>query len=122
MYISNLMMSKRGVAHSSKSEKLAKVLVHPGKVIASLDQYQREIVGMRRAFENENTLEISYEEFFEENQKSADKILSFLQVDRRSVEAPALKKIGSATIKDMVENYSDLQKALSGTIHERFIQ
>lgn len=121
MYISNHMMAKRGIAHTSSEDFVNKIDISPRKALRAMAKIQRNISNMRKQFQSEEVLEISYEEFFKQHDTCAPRIWAFLGVDGRNVESPTLKKISSDRVEEKVKNYTELANALSHTPYARFL-
>ncbi|MFV8819492.1 sulfotransferase [Haliea sp. E17] len=121
MYISNLMMVKRGIAHTSSKQLVDKIHISPKKACRAMAKMEHNASKMRDQFESEKVLEITYEEFFKQHESCASRIWSFLGVDAQNVTSPSLKKISSHRVDEKVKNYKELADALSGTPYERFL-
>ena len=119
MHISRLLLSKRGVSHSTARVKNVKVFINPNTILKCLNQIVRTQEKIKNLFPNNLYLEITYETFF--NNPYYDSIWNFLGVERCQVEAPSLIKVTPDSIKEIVENYDAITKVLRNTPYELFL-
>lgn len=122
IYLSRLLLRKRGFAHSSVKVKAVKVFVNPKTIVAYLERIDRVQENIKNLFPNNPYLEIKYEDFFSNNLETSERIWEFLGVRKYRIPAPSLKKVNYNYVEEIIGNYDKIVNALKNTPYESFLE
>jgi len=122
MYLSRLLMKKRGFAHSSKTEGAQKVIVDSHQLLKCLNQNIRITDKIKKIFPSNPILEISYEDFFNKHSETSKRMQKFLCVKQMDVPVPSLKKVSPDFVRDIISNYDEVENVLKKTKFKHFLE
>ncbi len=120
--VSHFTAKKRGLAHATS--KVAKVTLHlpPRELMASLARREREVERYRALFREQPYCEISYESFLARKDEEARRLLDFLGIDRYSPLTSRLVKQNPDSLREILENYDEIARALRGTSFAAYLE
>ncbi len=121
VYISRLLMKKRGVSHSTSRIKDEKVFVNPNTIVSKLNQIVKISELMKKNFTYNPYLEITYEDFFNNYTKTSETILDFLGIENCQISMPSLRKTSLNSVKGIIENYEAVVSSLENTLYKGFV-
>ncbi len=119
--LSSILMKKRNVAHSVENIEARKVHVDPESLVKQLKKQEKDTLKLNSLFPSNQTMNITYEELFADNDYLFRNILSFIEVSSDNIKKPALKKISPAEIKDIISNYDEVRKVLENRGYEEYL-
>ncbi len=97
-----------------KEENLKKVVVNCKKILSEMDSYSTEIKILSKRLRGQKRIIIYYEDLCKNKNKELGKIQKFLGVSVEKLSSNLIKQ-NPFLIKEMVENYDELEKTLRGT-------
>ena len=112
---------KRGVSHSDQKQAQVTTPLNPSKLKRRLLFLSRDIERCRSAFESTDSIEVTYENFVAQREVEAARVIEFLGVDPFEGLDCSLKKLTSDSLADVIENYDEVSRALTGTPYEKFL-
>ena len=120
-YLSSILLKKRKVAHSVKSQKAIKVHVNPESLIKRLNKQENDNSKLNSLFTNNRAMKITYEELFGDNESLFSDILDFIGVASDDIKKPDLKKINPSDIKNIISNYDEIKKVLENHGYYKYL-
>ena len=117
-HISRLSASSRSVYHSDKVIRSAKINVPITDLIKNLEKINQDNRRWESLFANTgNYLQVSYESFVKNRTDETEKMCSFLDVEFQQIQS-SLVKLNPDSLKDIIENYQQVESQLSGSEFE----
>jgi len=108
--------------NSNMSIKPIKVTLDPKKLIKEIKEILSDVEKHRKKYAQlPFYLEIKYEDFFQNKEKNTKKILEFLNVKYIFPLEESLKKINPDSLKELIENYTEVVNHLKGTPYEKYL-
>jgi LPS sulfotransferase NodH len=112
---------KRKLHHATQKVPLVKVHLNPRKLVRNLRRRTRLIEKYRSLFADKPYLEVSYESFVASQDAETRRILQFLDVDGSMSLETDLVKLNPDSVRDIIENYEQVARALRGAALERYL-
>jgi hypothetical protein len=100
-------MELPGKQGSKKS--ISKIKFNPSLFERSEKIYKQRIIDFRKRFENEDILEVYYEDMVKDWEGVLKKTLSFLETPFESLQPTTIKQ-SPESLSDIFENYEDINK------------
>lgn len=118
--VSRVSAISRGLYHSNEKVDVGKIQLPLRGLLKKLDSLEKEIQDWRSLASENPYLAISYESFNADRDNQLDRARKFLGVGDTPMSSP-LRKLNPDNLVDVVENYEELVRALSGTRHEKYL-
>lgn len=112
---------KRGLSHSTAKVKLVTVRLSPFKLKLQLTRLSQQIEKFRKMVENSRHIEVTYEALVANREAEINRIFDFLKVDPCGHLTTNLVKLNPNSLEEIIENYADIKRTLSGTRFEKFL-
>lgn len=119
--VSRISAKTRKLYHITKPVNVDKIHVPIHSLLSSLDLIAEEVSDWKQFAVNNPYMELSYESFVADREKELENALTFLGVEYLSLDC-RLKKINPDDLSQVIENYSEVERTLAGTSHEKFLE
>jgi len=120
--VSHFTAKKRGFAHATSQVAKVTLRLPPEELLALLVQREREIDRYRALFQDRPCCEVSYESFLARKEEETRRLLAFLGISRYAPLTSRLVKQNPDSLRDILENYDEIARALRGTPFEKYIE
>ncbi|TCK19460.1 sulfotransferase domain-containing protein [Thiogranum longum] len=122
-YISTITAPLHKMHHPRTGDtiKIVTIRLDPAETLAQLEKRAGQIQRMRNIFSSAPYLEVSYENFSADREKESERILPFLGLHNESPLHSDLVKINPDSLRDIIENYSEIEDALKNTAFEHLL-
>jgi hypothetical protein len=119
--VSHFTAKKRGFAHATSQVARVTLRLPPAGLRAHLEKREREIDRYRALFRDRPCCEVSYESFLARKEEETRRLLGFLGIPRYAPLTSRLVKQNPDSLRDILENYDEIARALRGTPFERHL-
>jgi Sulfotransferase family len=119
--VSRISARSRKLYHSIEDIEVDKVYLPPRRLLKSLAQILDESERWKHLAAENPYLKISYESFLDDRDQVLKSMLNFLGVEYATSMSSDLKKINSDNLSDVVVNYAEVTRILTGTRYEIFL-
>jgi sulfotransferase family protein len=120
--VSHFTAKKRGFAHATSQVPKVTLRLPPAELKALLVQREREIDRYRVLFQGRPCCEVFYETFLAQKEEETRRLLDFLGISRYAPLTSRLVKQNPDSLRDILENYDEIARALRGTSFERHLE
>lgn len=122
-YISFLTAPLHKMHHPREGDTIRTVRIHmdPSETLAELRRRNARIEKKRRVTDGFDVLEVTYESFVADRDAEAARIQPFLGLQDVTPFETDLVKINPDSMREVIENYDEIEAALAGTEFERFL-
>jgi LPS sulfotransferase NodH len=121
--LSGKVATKTGQFHFARNGSRPKIVLDPRTIITQLDEIVDKRETMKKKFPGNPYLEITYEQFFSDYSKDANKIFALLELEVAEMEFPKfLRKLNPDSVEDLIENYDEIAAVLKGTRYQGFLE
>ena len=122
-YVSELTAPLHRMHHPRKGAEVRTVTLklNAGRIRGTLDRRVAIIERMRKNAASLPNLEVAYESFSAHRDGELAQILPFLGIEGGHVPETDLIKINPNKLSNIIENYGEVEAALRGSPHERFL-
>ena len=118
-FLSYVTKEARKVAHSGRPVEQVRVELLTDGLIAKLDQLRDDSNAWKKLFKaTVPYMEVGYEGFVDDRATESRKIMKFLGLDEKIELESHLVKLNTASLKEIIINYADVQECLKGTSYE----
>lgn len=119
--VSRISARTRKLYHSIEDIEAEKVYLPPRKLLKSLAQILDEGEQWKRLAADNPYIKISYESFLVDREQVLRDALGFLGVEYVASMSSDLKKINPENLSDVVENFDEVTRLLTGTRYEKYL-
>jgi LPS sulfotransferase NodH len=119
--VSRISARKRKLYHSIEGVEVEKVYLSPRKLLNNLEQVLDETEQWRHLAADNPYIKISYESFLVDREQVLRDALDFLGVEYVASMSSNLKKINPENLSDVVENFDEVTRLLTGTRYEKYL-
>jgi hypothetical protein len=120
--VSHFTAKKRGFAHATSKVDRVTLRLPPGELKTLLAGRDREIERYRVLFRDRPCCEVSYESFLARKEEETRRLLDFLGIARYVPLTSRLVKQNPDSLRDILENYDEIARALRGTPFEKYLE
>jgi len=122
-YVSSLTAPIHKMHHPREGENIStvKIQLDLKNVIKELNARLNEIDIQRERYASCTYKEIFYEDFIENQAEESIKLLDFIGADSKHLLKSTLVKINPDSLKQVVENYEEIERALKGSPLEEYL-
>jgi LPS sulfotransferase NodH len=123
VHLSKITREKRGgEANSAMQCPAIQVTVDTQPLITIFERYRKLEERWGNVFAANRYLEITYEDFFDDNAAVTKKVEDFLGVIPGQWGWPKLKKLNPDSLKEIINNYDEVAGALQGTPFAHYLE
>jgi LPS sulfotransferase NodH len=116
--ISRAVKKKTGVSHSSKGVKKTTVQLRTDRLKRDLEKLDAENAAWERDCAGMQFIRVNYEHFVANKQAELARLLGFLEIEGVPELETGRVKLTSDDLREVIENYDAVDKALRGTKYE----
>lgn len=109
------------VSSSVSLKKSHKVIVNPVRLLQGTSNLLAEKVQCELLTRNNPSLTIYYEDLFDKQASTVQRIMDFLGIEDPSFRTPDIVKTNPEKISELVENYEEVTRAFAGTPWEKYL-
>lgn len=122
-YVSQVTSVKRGLTHATDPKQIQAIQVYlsPAKLKRNLSLVAKQMTQFEAMLQGPQYLEVRYEDFTARQASETQRLLDFLGVDPHISLTADVIKINSNSLADIVENYDEIRRVLSGTPYEKYL-
>jgi len=122
MILSRETAARRQLYHNTeKNTQKLKVPLAAQSLIKDIGEVEKEVEYHRDKCSNVPYLEIYYEDYFQNIVERTQVLLDFLGIEQNNNMHCELKKINTESLRDIIENYDEVEGVLKGTPYEKFL-
>jgi len=104
-----------GVAHSDSPITQQKLRLDPNQVIRGIKIREKIFSEMQDLIQDKPAITITYESFFQDQDKTAREIFEFLELPMEKIHKPAMVKLTNDDLHEVILNYDEIKDALLNT-------
>lgn len=119
--VSHFTAKKRGVAHATSPLERVTLRLPPREVERLLAQRHERVERYRAMLGGQRYCEVTYESFLARKEAETRRLLDFLGVERFVPLTSRLVKQNPDSLRDILENYEEIARALRGTAFEHYL-
>jgi len=114
-YVSDVNRGVGKVAHSDSQITQQKLRLDPNQVIRGIKIRERIFSEMQDIIEDRCVITITYESFFQDQEKSTREIFEFLELPMEKIQKPTMVKLTNDDLHEVISNYDEIRDALLNT-------
>ena len=117
-YVSRCAAMQRKLYHVKEKVDVSKIILNTRDVLKELKKINRENMWWQERYSGGDYYSVCYEDFVKNKEEESAGLLNFLNVASDHVLTSKIVKINPDRLQDIVENYDDLYKAITGSEFE----
>lgn len=120
-HVSRVSAKTRKMYHSTENVNPDKILLPTDSLVSRLDDISAEAVNWRDIVGNNPYLRVNYEDFTKDKAGQLSNVLTFLGLEEKGTMESDLKKINQDDLRDVIENFDQVEQVLSGSNYESML-
>ena len=120
--ISRLVSRFRNLAHSTERVEVCRISMETKRLKEKLDAMSKQIDQYRSRLSHLQYIELTYEDLVANQAYELKRLLEFLEMEVVPGLSSDLVKVNPDNVSEVIENYDEVVRALTGTKYEQFLK
>ena len=120
--ISRLVSRFRNLAHSTERVELCRISMETTRLKEKLDTMSKQIDDYRSRLSHLQHIEVTYEDLVANEAHELKRLLEFLEIQVVPGLSSNLVKVNPDNVSEVIENYDEVVRALTGSKYEQFLK